>query len=58
VNDLLIQDTFEPYYAGRPGYSAQDLIRRRKPAGKEETGSARDKLEVPENRPKPASPEH
>ena len=58
MNDLLIQDTFEPYYAGRAGYGAPDIAKRRKAAEQDEAVSARGRVEVPERRPKPASPEH
>ena len=66
MNTLLIQDTFEPYYAGRPGYASPDIPKRRKAAAKVEADGAhgdagepeRDTVEGPESRARRIRPEH
>jgi hypothetical protein len=65
VNTLLIQDTFEPYYAGRPGFASPDMTKRRKSAKAaageghgDAEGSDRDAVDGPASQPKAALPEH
>ncbi len=65
MNTLVIQDSFEPYYAGRPGYTAADAMERRKPArktrseaGRGKAEGRRDRIDGPEVRPDPERPEH
>jgi hypothetical protein len=56
VSPLILDDTFEPYYAGRPGYTAPDTGRRRHaekaepPVDEEQSG----RTEGRKSRPKPA----
>jgi hypothetical protein len=61
VSPLILDDTFEPYYAGRPGYTAPDTAKRRH-ARKAEAEAARRNDERPadgsESQPEPARQEH